>query len=59
MLSAPGSRTMWLTHECRNIASFIKRKEEVTVQHDVLKLEVRRVRDVLNTRADEVRQRVA
>ncbi len=50
---------MWLTHECRNIASFIKRKEEVTVQHDVLKLEVRRVRDVLNTRADEVRQRVA
>jgi|EP01047_Picozoa_sp_COSAG01_P022094 chromosome segregation ATPase len=38
----------------RNIETFVKRKEEVTVQHDVLKLEVRRVRDVLNQRADEV-----
>ena len=38
----------------RNIRSFAKKKEEITVQHDVMKLEVRRLRDVLNSRADEV-----
>jgi chromosome segregation ATPase len=38
----------------RNIESFIAKKEEVTVSHDVLKLEVRRVRDTLNAKADEV-----
>jgi chromosome segregation ATPase len=38
----------------RNIISFRKRKEDITVQHDVMKLEVRRLRDVLNSRADEV-----
>ena len=38
----------------RNIESFVQKKEEVTVSHDVLKLEVRRVRDQLNGKADEV-----
>ena len=38
----------------RNIRSFAKKKEEITVQHDVMKLEVRRLRDILNSRADEV-----
>jgi len=31
-----------------------KEKEEVMVQHDVMRLEVRRLRDALNSRADEV-----
>jgi chromosome segregation ATPase len=31
-----------------------KEKEEVMVQHDVMRLEVRRLRDALNARADEV-----
>eukprot|EP00736_Rhodelphis_marinus_P006285 Rmarinus@m.16247 len=38
----------------RNVRSFRKRKEDKTVQHDVLKLEAKRLRQFLNSKADEV-----
>jgi len=38
----------------QTLKSQTKEKEEVMVQHDVMRLEVRRLRDALNSRADEV-----
>lgn len=38
----------------REVRDSIKKKEEMIVSHDVLKLEVKRLRDILTTKADEV-----